>query len=72
MNPAEEQQAIARIHRMGQTKNTFVHRFIVGGTIEEKIQLSIDSSEDKWSNKKITLNDLKNLFEIDSVKKERI
>jgi len=29
LNPAAEAQAISRIHRVGQDKSTFVHRFIV-------------------------------------------
>ncbi|CAN6200289.1 unnamed protein product [Urochloa humidicola] len=37
LNPAAEAQAINRIHRIGQDKNTFVHRFIVKKTIEESI-----------------------------------
>ncbi|KAL6896865.1 hypothetical protein ACP4OV_007437 [Aristida adscensionis] len=37
LNPAAEAQAISRIHRVGQDKNTFIHRFIVKETIEESI-----------------------------------
>lgn len=32
LNPAAEVQAISRIHRVGQDKSTFVHRFIVSST----------------------------------------
>ena len=37
-NPTHEQQAIARVYRIGQHKKVTVRRFIIKNTIEEKIQ----------------------------------
>jgi hypothetical protein len=37
-NPASENQAVSRAHRIGQNKHVFVYRFITQGSIEEKIQ----------------------------------
>jgi SNF2 family DNA or RNA helicase len=36
-NPATENQAIDRTHRIGQTRNVMVYRLIAAGTIEEKV-----------------------------------
>src|SRR5690606_25375806 len=36
-NPASEQQAIDRIHRIGQTRNVMVYRLVAKDTIEEKV-----------------------------------
>jgi superfamily II DNA or RNA helicase len=38
-NPAVEEQAMSRAHRMGQKKNVFVYRFITKDTLEEKIHM---------------------------------
>lgn len=37
-NPAVENQAIDRVHRIGQENTVFVYRMIAEGTIEERIQ----------------------------------
>ncbi|TDQ36451.1 DEAD/DEAH box helicase [Aureibacillus halotolerans] len=36
-NPAVENQATDRAHRIGQTKEVYVHRMLVQGTLEERI-----------------------------------
>ena len=38
-NPAAEDQATDRAHRIGQEKNVFVHRLVTLGTIEEKMEV---------------------------------
>lgn len=43
-NPAVEDQATDRAFRIGQTKNVFVHKFVTLGTLEERID---DTIEDK-------------------------
>ncbi len=37
-NPAVEDQATDRAHRIGQDKQVFVHRLVSLGTIEEKME----------------------------------
>ena len=41
-NPAVENQATDRAFRIGQTKAVQVHKFVCGGTLEEKIALLIE------------------------------
>ncbi|XP_028995136.1 E3 ubiquitin-protein ligase SHPRH isoform X2 [Betta splendens] len=45
LNPAHELQAIGRVHRIGQTKPTFVHRFLIKSTIEERMQTMLKTAE---------------------------
>lgn len=43
LDPAVEAQAVGRVHRIGQTKPTYVHRFIVEASVEEQVhRLSCD------------------------------
>lgn len=73
-NPAVEDQASDRAHRIGQKKVVTVYRLIAGGTIEEKIlQLKqkkkdlVESvlSEDAGGAKKLTKDVLDDLFRVD-------
>jgi SNF2 family DNA or RNA helicase len=70
-NPAVEQQAIDRTHRIGQKKNVFAYRMICKDTIEEKILLlqakKKDIANDLISTeagfiKKLTRDDIVELF----------
>ncbi|XP_077395210.1 E3 ubiquitin-protein ligase SHPRH isoform X2 [Festucalex cinctus] len=49
LNPAHELQAIGRVHRIGQTKPTFVHRFLIKSTIEERMQAMLKTAEKSHS-----------------------
>jgi len=70
-NPAAENQAIDRAHRIGQDKKVFVYRYITEGSIEEKIQILQEeksSLANKFINsnnpyKKITQEEIMNFFE---------
>jgi len=44
-NPAVENQATDRAFRIGQKKNVMVHKFVVRGTLEEKIDALIESKK---------------------------
>lgn len=46
LNIGSELQAIGRVHRVGQTKDTTVHRFYVRDSIEERIKEMLSSSAD--------------------------
>jgi SNF2 family DNA or RNA helicase len=73
-NPAVEQQATDRAHRIGQNKVVTAYRLVAAGTIEEKIQLLKGKkkelvasvlSEDQGGAKKLTKADLEDLFAVD-------
>lgn len=70
-NPAVEQQAIDRTHRIGQTKNIFAYRLICKDTLEEKMlqlqerkrALAADLvSDDTAMMKRLTQDDIAFLF----------
>lgn len=71
-NPAVENQATDRAHRIGQNKTVFVYKFVAKGTVEEKIldmqknkRVLMESlfSENTDAKFKLTEDDLKNLFD---------
>jgi superfamily II DNA or RNA helicase len=73
-NPAVEDQATDRAHRIGQTKVVTTYRLIAKGTIEEKILELADKkrelvgavlAEDAGGAKKLTKGDLDELFRYD-------
>jgi superfamily II DNA or RNA helicase len=73
-NPAVEDQASDRAHRIGQKKVVTVYRLVAAGTIEEKIlQLKLRKkdlvnsvlSEDQTGEKQLTREDLDDLFRPD-------
>lgn len=37
LNLQQEAQAVNRVHRIGQTRPTFVHRYVIRDTVEEKL-----------------------------------
>jgi superfamily II DNA or RNA helicase len=71
-NPAVENQATDRAHRIGQDKPVFVYKLLTGGSVEEKIVAMQDRkaaladailSEDAAGAVKFSNNDLEALFE---------
>ena len=49
-NPAVENQATDRAYRIGQKNNVMVHKLVCKGTIEEKIDMLINSKKDLAEN----------------------
>lgn len=65
LNADEEMQAIGRVHRIGQTRETFVHRFITTKTIEDTIYKKVIQEKEKWTRKEFTINDLEELLNVE-------
>lgn len=71
-NPAVESQAIDRAHRIGQTQNVMIYRFITRNTVEEKI-LKLQSKKKRLAEeliiteegmmKSLSRDDIENLLE---------
>ena len=70
-NPAAEQQAVNRIHRIGHDKEVHVYRLVAEGTIEEKVMKLQESKaalfnavvgESEFASAAITAADVRKLF----------
>ncbi|EPX73453.1 ATP-dependent DNA helicase Rhp16b [Schizosaccharomyces octosporus yFS286] len=72
-NPAIEEQAIDRVHRIGQKKDVFVYKLVIKGTIEERIltlqeekrliaEGALGDGKSKVNSGKLTMSDLLYLF----------
>ncbi|KAJ8932032.1 hypothetical protein NQ314_015005 [Rhamnusium bicolor] len=70
LNPADELQAVGRVHRIGQRKPTTVHKFLIKHTIEESIYQATTSCADNWDKNKVTLQQLTDLFANDMIPQE--
>ena len=73
-NPAVENQAIDRAHRIGQKNTLTVYRPIIKNSVEEKVlqlqqmkrQLFLDllpENDDQYFSGKLSMNDFTTLFE---------
>ena len=72
-NPAAENQAIDRTHRIGQDKPVFAYRLVVKGTVEEKVMQIVESkrmlfnevienAEASGGDSRLTLEELRSLL----------
>ncbi|HEY5978338.1 MAG TPA: SNF2-related protein [Microlunatus sp.] len=74
-NPATENQAIDRTHRIGQTRTVMVHRLVATNTIEEKVMVlksrkaqlfdAVLSDDDDSFSGSLGADDIRGLFEAD-------
>ena len=79
-NPAAEQQAVDRIHRIGQEREVHVYRLVAEGTIEEKVmQLKASKAalfdavvgEGEFASAAVTAEDVRELFALPDEKDAR-
>lgn len=65
LNPAIEAQAVSRVHRISQTKPTFVHRFIVDGSVEDRVRriaVGREKTAHTASGEVVTVEDVQDLL----------
>jgi len=72
-NPTTEDQAIDRVHRLGQTRPVHVYRFVCSGTVEERLLAlqerkrgmaadALGGGADRTSGAKLSMDELRSFF----------
>jgi E3 ubiquitin-protein ligase SHPRH len=67
-NPSLETQAINRVHRIGQTQETYVYKFYIRATVEEKV-LRLMDAKSKESASRMQDDETKDVLRFDELEK---
>ena len=67
LNPSMEVQAVNRVHRIGQERETFVYKFFVRHSVEEKIMRLVDQKAKESEDSSRKKEDEKEMLRFDEL-----